>query len=163
MGAHGSRAAFWTPRITFMGVRVGVVFHLVVPGLDMEGRRTVSVWNEKKHRQTAGSVTVTFPWQKGNIIGSCRLLWLDLKTTGWASLLLPLPSGLKRRVRHRPGIRSSSLFPSITGEIKSASKKKKNIQRKPKHGSEAEQISPSTYYKHLFLRCWKNAELIKGE
>lgn len=34
-----------------MGVGVGVVFHLVIPGLDMEGRRTVSARERGRARE----------------------------------------------------------------------------------------------------------------
>lgn len=64
MGAHDSGAALWTHGITLLGVGIGVVFHFIVPGLDMEGRRAVSVGHthtQKKNthtdRQTVGSVT----------------------------------------------------------------------------------------------------------
>lgn len=50
MGTHGPGAAFWTPGIALMGVGIGVVFHLVVPGLDMEGRRTVSAGHTGTHK-----------------------------------------------------------------------------------------------------------------
>lgn len=47
MGAHGPGAALWTPGVALMGVGIGVVFHLVVPGLNMEGGRTVSAgWTD---------------------------------------------------------------------------------------------------------------------
>ena len=52
MGAHGPGAAFWTPGIALVGVGVGVVFYLVVPGLDVEGRRAVSVESMHRHTQT---------------------------------------------------------------------------------------------------------------
>lgn len=59
MGAHGPGAAVWTPGIALVRVGIGVVFHLVVPGLDVEGGRAVSVGHAhtNTHGQTVGSVT----------------------------------------------------------------------------------------------------------
>lgn len=72
MGAHGPGAAFWTPGVTLMGVGIGVVFHLVVPGLDVEGRRTEPAGYKHKqtHRQTNGRLShrpSRYQGQKGNI------------------------------------------------------------------------------------------------
>lgn len=53
MGAHGSRAAFRTPGVALVRVWIGVVFHLVIPSLDMEGRRTISA----RERGGGGLVT----------------------------------------------------------------------------------------------------------
>lgn len=49
MCAHGAGAALWTPGVALVGVGVGVVFHLVVPRLDMEGGRTVSAGRAHTH------------------------------------------------------------------------------------------------------------------
>lgn len=49
MCAHGPRAAFWTPGVAFAGVGKCVVFHFVIPGLDVIGRGAVSV--EQTHTQ----------------------------------------------------------------------------------------------------------------
>lgn len=67
MGAHGTRAAFWTPGIALMLVGIGVVLRLIIPGLDVKGRRAVPVGPMRTHThthkqthtdvQTVGSVT----------------------------------------------------------------------------------------------------------
>lgn len=42
VGAHGTRAAIRTPGVALVRVRVSVVFHFIIPGLNMEGRRSIS-------------------------------------------------------------------------------------------------------------------------
>lgn len=42
MSAHGARAAVGTPGVALVRVRIGVVFNLIIPGLDMEGRSSIS-------------------------------------------------------------------------------------------------------------------------
>lgn len=41
VGAHGPRAPLWTPGVALVGVGVGVVLHLVIPGLHVEARRAI--------------------------------------------------------------------------------------------------------------------------
>lgn len=41
VGANGARTSKWTVWVTLLGIWVAVVPHLIVPGLDMVGRRAV--------------------------------------------------------------------------------------------------------------------------
>lgn len=64
-----------------MGVGIGVVFHLVVPGLDMEGRRTVSAGHMGTGRQAEGSVTghTSNQGQKGKYLRELQGAWARIK------------------------------------------------------------------------------------
>lgn len=57
VGAHGSRAALRAPRVALMRVRVGVVLHLIVPGLYMVGRRAVPIRKETQLFNMIMSIT----------------------------------------------------------------------------------------------------------